>query len=191
VREQTRSRICARFQPRRDCERYHFFATSYYLYLLIPLAQRILLSLTEDDASIVASTLVVANQLVEQSDLGEVKPSLIGSKCTASVDTYSHLDFERDPVDFGHLQSASTIKAKMKLEDLVTEAVCLPERVRAQCADINQAALEKALNAAEASAFNRYISKGRQLVIVDDKIVTAGPQWEFSGGLSYTTVGKS
>ncbi len=37
----------------------------------------------------------------------------------------------------------------------------------------------------------RYLSQGRQLVPVDDMVIVAGPQWEFSDGLIYEEVDSS
>ena len=52
--------------------------------------------------------------------------------------TYSYNQYSFDPLDFGSVLSADLIKAKFKLEDVVLEGLCLPERERRQCKDINK-----------------------------------------------------
>ena len=52
--------------------------------------------------------------------------------------TYSHNQYSFDPLDFGSVLSADVIKAKFKLGDVILEGLCLPERQRNQCRDINR-----------------------------------------------------
>ena len=57
--------------------------------------------------------------------------------------------YDLDPIDTGVLQSASVVKAKFKLEDVVLEGLCFEPRERSQCKDVNQAAIDYALEIAD------------------------------------------
>ena len=56
--------------------------------------------------------------------------------------TYSQPQYDLDLFDAATLKSASVIKAKFKIEDVVRENLCLSEMPRKQCKDINIKALE-------------------------------------------------
>ena len=133
--------------------------------------------------------ITITNEVVIFSDLGDFKPSCnFDGACKAKVTTCVFNDYPTDPLDFGGLVSADTMKAKFKLEDVVEAAVCSSSITRRQCKDVNIGAYELALQAASDEARTRFLSHGRQLTFADDYFTFWGPGWEYSGGLDYKTV---
>ena len=137
------------------------------------------------------SEILVTNQLVAFSEIGGVKPQIGGDNCQATIQTFAHNSFPLDPLDFGGLTSADVIKAKFKLEDVVSEKLCQNLAPRRQCAEINAKAMELALSRASQRARERYLNKGRKLTFGEDYVSPWGPGWEFSTGLSYTEIDES
>jgi len=150
--------------------------------------QKIIMSGNPDED---LSGLEVENIVVEFSDLGNVKPSVEGSDCTATAVTYCQPQYDWDVADAATLQSASIIKAKFKLEDNVREALCLQPAERRQCMDINVEALKVALEMSSEEARNRYLTMGTQLFFLDDSVSPWGPGWEYSSGLHYKNVNET
>jgi len=148
--------------------------------------QEILSELTANEG------MMVDNLIVPFDDLGETKPSVeMTGDCTGSVKTYSTPQYDLDLFDAGVLISASVIKAKFKLEDVVRESLCVPMIERRQCKDINQAAYNLALEMASVDALSRFQSVGINLFFLDDSVSPWGPGWEYSSGLHYKSVNKT
>lgn len=119
---------------------------------------------------------------------GDFKPSITEeADCQATVTTCTYNVYPVDPLDFGGLISADTVKAKFKLEDVVQTVLC-NSISRRQCKDVNKQAFELALDASSEEAKTRYLSKGRQLTFSEDKVSPWGPGWEYSFGLHFNTV---
>jgi len=151
--------------------------------------QQILLMASDEDTS----SLTVESVLVpEGEDIGHPKPGLTSpSDCAAVVTTYGQPQYSFDPLDFGSLTSATVIKAKFKLEDPVVRTLCLDERARGQCKNINQRALDIALSLASEQALQRFNGFGRKLIFLDDSVSPWGPGWELSFGLHYDKVNET
>jgi len=148
--------------------------------------QEILSELTANEG------MMVDNLIVPFDDLGETKPSVeMTGDCTGSVKTYSTPQYDLDLFDAGVLISASVIKAKFKLEDVVRESLCVPMIERRQCKDINQAAYNLALEMASEDALKRFQSVGVNLFFLDDSVSPWGPGWEYSSGLHYRSVNQT
>lgn len=151
--------------------------------------QKVLLVAEGEDTT----QLTVESVLVpEGEDIGHPKPALSSpSDCAAVVTTYGQPQYSFDPLDFGSLTSATVIKAKFKLEDPVVRTLCLAERTRGQCKDINQRSLDVALSLASEKALQRYNDFGRKLVFLDDSVSPWGPGWELSFGLHYKKMNET
>jgi len=148
--------------------------------------QEILTDLTNEDG------MMVDNLIVPFDDLGDTKPSVeVTSDCAGTVKTYSTPEYDWDAFDAGVLVSASVIKAKFKLEDVVRESLCRPILQRKQCKDINEAAYQVAMEMASEDALSRYKSVGTELFFLDDSVSPWGPGWEYSFGLHYTNVNST
>jgi len=150
--------------------------------------QKILLSASEEELS----NLVVIDFVVPFEDLGDAKPGVNSSaECQALVSTFSQPQYDTSVADANTLYSASVIKAKFKLEDVVREALCLPEAPRKQCKDVNAAAFDLALSLATEEARQRFLDIGTRLVFDDDSVSPWGPGWEFSFGLHYSKINET
>eukprot|EP00088_Acartia_fossae_P066944 TRINITY_DN8320_c0_g1_i1.p1 TRINITY_DN8320_c0_g1~~TRINITY_DN8320_c0_g1_i1.p1 ORF type:complete len:442 (-),score=86.14 TRINITY_DN8320_c0_g1_i1:90-1340(-) len=148
--------------------------------------QQILTGLTESEG------MVVDNLIVPFDDLGETKPSVeMTGDCAATIKTYSTPNYDLDVFDAGVLISASVIKAKFKLEDVVRDSLCVPIIERRQCKDINKEAYEVALEMASEDALQRFQAKGTKLFFLDDSVSPWGPGWEYSLGLHYNRVNET
>jgi len=148
--------------------------------------QEIMAQLTESDG------MKVDNSIVPFDELGETKPSVeITGDCAGTVKTYSTPEYDWDAFDAGVLTSASVIKAKFKLEDVVRENLCVPVLERRQCKYVNVAAYELAIEMASEDALARFESVGTQLFFLDDSVSPWGPGWEYSGGLHYNNVNQT
>lgn len=145
--------------------------------------QRVILGASSEELA----SLSVINYVVPFEDLGDAKPGVdSSSSCQATVSTYSQAQYETSLADADTLNSASVIKAKFKLEDVVREALCLPAAERKQCKDVNMAAFDIAFQLATEEARERYLELGTQLFFDDDSVSPWGPGWEFSSGLHYS-----
>jgi len=150
--------------------------------------QRIILGATEEELE----NLEVIDFVVPFSDLGDAKPGINSSMdCQALVSTFCQPQYESSVADANTLYSASVIKAKFKLEDVVRENLCLPEVPRRQCMDINIAAFDLALSLATEEARERFLSIGTQLVFENDSVSPWGPGWEYSSGLHYKKINET
>merc|ERR1711915_821081 len=134
--------------------------------------QKILLSASEEELA----NLVVIDFVVPFEDLGDAKPGVnYSAECQALVSTFSQPQYDTSVADANTLYSASVIKAKFKLEDVVREALCLPEAPRKQCKDVNAAAFDLALSLATEEARQRFLDIGTRLVFDDDSVSPWGP----------------
>jgi dienelactone hydrolase len=150
--------------------------------------QRVLLAASEEELT----NLEVIDFVVPFEDLGDAKPGVNSStECQALVSTFSQPQYDSSVADANTLQSASVIKAKFKLEDVVRESLCLPEVPRKQCMDINIAAFDMALSLATDEARERFLAIGTELVFDNDKVSPWGPGWEFSFGLHYAKINET
>ena len=150
--------------------------------------QRILLAATEEEME----NLEVIDFVVPFSDLGDTKPGVNSSmECQALVSTFCQPQYESSVADANILYSASVIKAKFKIEDVVRESLCLPEIPRRQCMDVNIAAFDLALSLATEEARERFLSIGTQLVFDNDSVSPWGPGWEYSSGLHYKKINET
>jgi hypothetical protein len=147
--------------------------------------QKILLAASPEEMT----SLDVIDFVVPFEDLGDAKPAVNSSaECQAVVSTYSQCQFESSIIDTDTLFSASVIKAKFKLEDVVRESLCLPPVERRQCMDINMKAFETAMELATEEAKTRFLTIGTKLVFDEDSVSPWGPGWEFSSGLHYSKI---
>ncbi|XP_023337662.1 uncharacterized protein LOC111708496 [Eurytemora carolleeae] len=149
--------------------------------------QKILVSSSSEELQ----GLEVVNLVVPFEDLGDAKPSVVSANCTAVVTTYSQPQYDLDLFDAATLKSASVIKAKFKIEDVLRENLCLPEVPRKQCKDINIQALEVAMSLASEDALERFNEVGTKLIFTDDSVSPWGPGWEFSSGLHYKKINET
>merc|ERR1712142_781532 len=128
--------------------------------------QKILLSASEEELA----NLKVIDFVVPFEDLGDAKPGVNSSaECQALVSTFSQPQYDTSVADANTLYSASVIKAKFKLEDVVREALSL----------------------ATEEARQRFLDIGTRLVFDDDSVSPWGPGWEFSFGLHYSKINET
>jgi len=150
--------------------------------------QKILLEASEEELA----NLAVIDFVVPFEDLGDAKPGVNSTEaCHALVSTFSQPQYDTSIADANTLYSASVIKAKFKIEDVVRESLCLAEIPRKQCMDINMAAFELALSLATEEARDRFLAIGTTLVFDNDKVSPWGPGWEFSFGLHYSKINET
>jgi len=150
--------------------------------------QRILLDASAEELS----NLEVIDFVVPFADLGDAKPGVNSTTdCQALVSTFSQPQYDTSIADANTLYSASVIKAKFKIEDVVREKLCLSEVPRRQCMDINIAAFDLALSLATEEARERFLAIGTQLVFDNDKVSPWGPGWEYSVGLHYAKINET
>merc|ERR1712215_370478 len=150
--------------------------------------QKVLLGATAEELA----KLEVVDFVVPFEDLGDAKPAINSTEeCQSVVSTYSQPQYDSNVADANPLYSASVIKAKFKLEDVVRESLCLPEVTRRQCKDINIAAFDLALSLATDEARERFLSIGTKLVFDNDSVSPWGPGWEYSFGLHYKKINST
>jgi len=150
--------------------------------------QRVILGASDEELE----KMLVVNYVVPFEDLGDFKPSVDSTvACEATVSTCSQPQYELNLADADGFNSATVIKAKFKLEDVVRESLCLPEVERKQCKDVNMAAFNTALELATEEARERFLTLGTQLVFDEDSVSPWGPGWEFSTGLHYSKINST
>jgi len=110
---------------------------------------------------------------------------------TVIVQTYSHMLYDLDPLDFNNHLSARTVKAKMKLADYIYENVLGLEGKDEviTCGELNRLTLDYALTLASTTAVDRMVTKGRNLSFGPDNDYIWGiGLWELSGGLKWNII---
>ena len=126
---------------------------------------------------------------------------------TVIVQTYSHMLYDLDPLDFNNHLSARctqglmlnliiicnfrTVKAKMKLADYIYENVLGLEGKDEviTCGELNRLTLDYALTLASTTAVDRMVTRGRNLSFGPDNDYIWGiGLWELSGGLKWNII---
>ena len=160
-------------------------------------AQRKLAQLNEEDdlEADANNRLYISNNVTTSGDLGGSHPSISAEPdCgLVTVQTFSHANYDPDPLDADGLGSAAYIKSKMMLMDYVRDALCLTRvpAFRTTCMDLNNAAIELALSVSSEDAVSRYYNTGNLLAPIEDNAASTGPGWLYSGGLKYNDVSET
>jgi len=132
--------------------------------------------------------LKVSNDIVDAITFQVNQPSLRNQDGSIAVNTFAHLQYDLDVLDFNNHLSASTMKIKLKSADAIYEAAGLPLSGEfTSCAAINQKSLELAASVASPTALLRLEAKGRKLYVVEDlQMSWVGVPWELDDGLVWT-----
>ena len=116
-----------------------FFSDTNYV---IFTAQRLLVDAQDEaESDVIDNLLTVKTEIVTADDLSELQPSLEWSgNCgdPVTVTTFTHAQYDIDPVDADQLSAARSLKTKLTHARDVRQSLCLQELKATDCRRVNE-----------------------------------------------------